>query len=46
MTYTREVFASYPAHAIVIHIAADKPGKVGFDVMMRSPHRTATTRPV
>ena len=46
VTYTREAFASYPARAIVVHVAADKPRKISFDVLLKSPHRTATTRPV
>jgi alpha-L-fucosidase 2 len=27
---TREIFASHPAQAIVVHLAADKPGQVSF----------------
>jgi alpha-L-fucosidase 2 len=44
--YTRETFASYPDNAIVVHVAADKPAKIGFEVMLKSPHRTATTKPI
>ena len=28
--YTREIFASHPAQAIVVRLASDKPGKVSF----------------
>src|SRR4051812_44694110 len=37
--YTREVFASYPDHVIVVHISASAPGKLSFTVKMDSPHQ-------
>ncbi|MGC4070914.1 MAG: glycoside hydrolase family 95 protein [Nibricoccus sp.] len=43
-TYTREVFASYPAQAIVIRLTADKPGSINFTLRSDSPHKSATTR--
>jgi alpha-L-fucosidase 2 len=39
VTYTREVFASYPDQVIVVKIAADQPGKLSFTVGMDSPHK-------
>jgi alpha-L-fucosidase 2 len=43
-TYTREVFASYPAQAIVIRLTADKPGAVEVILRSESPHKSAATR--
>lgn len=37
-TFTREVFASYPDHAIVIRLTCDQPGKVSFRVKLATPH--------
>jgi alpha-L-fucosidase 2 len=34
--YTREVFVSYPDKVMVIHLTADKPGKVSFDAWLDS----------
>jgi alpha-L-fucosidase 2 len=39
VTYTREVFASHPDNAIVVHITADKPGQVSFELTMDTPHK-------
>ncbi|HSV12741.1 MAG TPA: glycoside hydrolase family 95 protein, partial [Tepidisphaeraceae bacterium] len=33
-TFTREVFASYPAKAIIVHLSADQPGKVNAHLTM------------
>ncbi|MEO8373525.1 MAG: glycoside hydrolase family 95 protein, partial [Candidatus Solibacter sp.] len=41
VTYHREVFASYPAKAIVVRIAASKPGAVSFSAALRSAHPNA-----
>jgi len=38
VTYTREVFASYPDHAIIMRISADQPGKLGFAATLDTPH--------
>jgi alpha-L-fucosidase 2 len=46
VTYRREVLASYPDRAIVVHLSADQPGSVSFSCQLTSPHRRATTRPV
>jgi alpha-L-fucosidase 2 len=43
-TYTREVFASYPAQAIVIRVTADKPGAIDFVLRSDSPHKNAASR--
>jgi alpha-L-fucosidase 2 len=38
VTYTRRVIASYPAHAIVLHLSADRPGAVNLTVTPTSAH--------
>jgi alpha-L-fucosidase 2 len=38
VTYRREVFASYPAKAIVVRITASKPGSVTFETTMKTAH--------
>ena len=38
--YTREYFASYPDHVIVVHLTASEEGKVSFGATMTTPHRT------
>ena len=40
VNYTREYFASYPDHVIVVHLTADKKGSVSFGATMTTPHRT------
>ena len=37
--YTREYFASYPDHVIVVHFSASKPGMISFNATMTTPHR-------
>jgi alpha-L-fucosidase 2 len=39
VTFTREVFASHPDNAIVVRVAADKPGSVSFGLKIDSPHK-------
>jgi len=46
VSYERVAFASYPDQAIVIRIAADKKGRVGFTAKLDSPHKSAKTRAV
>ncbi|MBT3294957.1 MAG: glycoside hydrolase family 95 protein [Verrucomicrobia bacterium] len=41
VTYTREIFASYPDKAIVMQITADKPGKLSFSAGLSCPHKGA-----
>ena len=36
--YTREVFATYPDHLIVMRLTADKPGQLTCQVNLNSPH--------
>ncbi len=36
--YTREIFASYPDEAIIIHLKADKAQALNFSISMGSPH--------
>ena len=40
-TFTREAFASYPDHAIVLRISADRPRSVSFAVRLTTPHPDA-----
>lgn len=37
--YTREVFASYPAQAIIVRLSASQPGRVSVDASLVSPHK-------
>ena len=39
VTFTREVFSSYPDQVIVIHLASDTPGKLTFTAQLASPHK-------
>ncbi len=39
--YAREVFASYPAQAIVIHLTASGNGRLNFETGFKSAHETA-----
>ncbi len=43
VTFTREIFASHPAQAIVIRLRASKPGALNFSARLDSPHPTAAT---
>jgi alpha-L-fucosidase 2 len=38
--HTREYFASYPDHVIVVHLSADKSGSVSFGATMTTPHNS------
>ncbi|WP_200977895.1 glycoside hydrolase N-terminal domain-containing protein [Echinicola sp. 20G] len=38
VNYTREYFASYPDHVIVVKVSADKPGMVNCKVSLSTPH--------
>ncbi len=42
VTYTREVFASYPDKTIVVHITASQPGKLDFTANLKCPHKDST----
>lgn len=44
VTYRREVFASYPADAIVVQLEADQPGKIDCTVSLTSPHDGASVK--
>lgn len=39
VTYTREVFASFPDRVIVVRISADKPGQLSFTAGFTSEHK-------
>ena len=45
VTYTREVFASYPDQVIVVHITADKPGKINFSARFDRTDATYSSGP-
>ena len=38
ITYQREVFASYPAQAIVVRLSASRQGSIAFEATLRSAH--------
>ncbi|MEM1084594.1 MAG: glycoside hydrolase family 95 protein [Verrucomicrobiota bacterium] len=38
VTYTREVFASFPDQIIVVHLSSDQPGAISFTARLESPH--------
>ncbi|MBO9727355.1 MAG: glycoside hydrolase family 95 protein [Chitinophaga sp.] len=40
VTYTREVFASIPDQAIIIHLTASQPGRLTFTARAKSPQRS------
>jgi alpha-L-fucosidase 2 len=42
ITFRREVFASYPAKAVVVHLTASKPGSINFRAGLKSAHETST----
>jgi len=42
ITYTREVFASYPDKAIIIHLTANKPNAISFALSLDRPERFTT----
>lgn len=41
VTYTREIFASYPDRVIVLKLSCDKPGALSFLAQLTSPHRSS-----
>lgn len=43
VTFTREVFVSYPDNVIAIHLAASRPGQLTFTVALDSPHKASRT---
>jgi len=43
-TFTREVFASFPDQVIVVRLAADRPGAVGFTARLKGPHQGCELR--
>ncbi len=44
--YQREVFASYPARAIILRITADKSAQISFTLQLDSPHTNSQTRAI
>ena len=44
VTYTREYFASYPDHIIVVKISADSPGMVNGKLSLSTPHEPTEKR--
>ncbi|MBK7259279.1 MAG: glycoside hydrolase family 95 protein [Ignavibacteriae bacterium] len=44
VTFTREIFASYPDRALVMHLTADRKGAVSFSAALQRPERFATRR--
>jgi len=44
--YVREVFASYPAQAIVVRLTADRKGALAFQAGLKSAHADATVEAI
>lgn len=44
--FERDVFASYPDRAIIVHLTADKPHSVAFTLKMDSPHTNSATQAI
>ena len=44
VTYTREYFASYPDHIIVVKISADSPGMINGKLSLSTPHEPTEKR--
>lgn len=42
IVYTREVFASYPDNALIVHLTASKPGAISFSLQLNRPERFTT----
>lgn len=42
--YTREIFASKPAEAIVLHLSASAPGRISFGLSLARPERFTVRR--
>ncbi len=42
--YTRELFASKPAEAVVVRLTASEPGRIGFRLALTRPERFAVRR--
>ena len=40
VTYTREVFASFPDQVIVVRLSADQPGQISFTATLTTPERS------
>ena len=43
-TFQRVAYASYPDQAIVVHLTADKPGRLSFAATMDSPHESVVRK--
>ncbi|MEV1327993.1 glycoside hydrolase N-terminal domain-containing protein [Micromonospora costi] len=41
--YTREYFASYPDHVLVVRLSADQPGRIGFTAGVTAPGNRSKT---
>jgi alpha-L-fucosidase 2 len=44
--YLREYFVSTPDQVAVMHLTADKPGKISLRAALKSPHRLFTTKKI
>jgi alpha-L-fucosidase 2 len=45
-TFTRDVFASFPAQAIIVRLTADKPASISFQLRMDSPHKASQIKAI
>jgi alpha-L-fucosidase 2 len=44
VSYRRDVFASWPAQAIIVRITASKPGSLSFNASLKSAHQNAEVK--
>lgn len=44
VTYRREIFASHPAHVLVMRLTASRPGSLSFEASLKSAHSAAEVR--
>ncbi len=44
--YRRQVFASWPAQVLVVHLSADRAGRISFAAGMKSAHAGSTVTPL
>ncbi|SDL10927.1 glycoside hydrolase family 95 protein [Siphonobacter aquaeclarae] len=44
--YLREVFVSQPDQVLAVRLSGDRPGKVSFDAILKSPHEGFSTRKI
>lgn len=46
VTYTREFLATNPDQVMAVHLTADKPGKISFNAVLKTPHQNVVLRKI